>query len=44
LESVPEIKQELEAVIDIMDENAYCKDKVIENSIKELIHTSGKIT
>lgn len=39
----PEIKQELEAVIDIMDENAYCKDKVIENSIKELIHTSGKM-
>ena len=39
----PEIKQELEAVIDLMDENAYCKDKVIESSIKELVHTSGKM-
>ncbi|WP_054743748.1 polyprenyl synthetase family protein [Cellulosilyticum ruminicola] len=39
----PEIKQELEAVIDLMDKNAYCKDKVIENSIKELVHTSGKM-
>ena len=39
----PEIKQELEAVIDLMDKNAYCKDKVIESSIKELVHTSGKM-
>ena len=39
----PEIKQELEAVIDLMDQNAYCKDKIIENSIKDLIHTSGKM-
>ena len=39
----PEIKQELEAVINLMDENAYCKDKVIENALKELIHTTGKM-
>lgn len=39
----PEIKLELEAVIDLMDQNAYCKDKIIENSIKELVHTSGKM-
>lgn len=39
----PEIKQELEAVIQMMDQNASCKDKIIENSIKELVHTSGKM-
>ena len=39
----PEIKKELEAVIKLMDEQAYCKDKIIENSIKELVHTSGKM-
>lgn len=39
----PEIKLELEAIIDLMDENAKCKDKVIENSIKELVHANGKM-
>ena len=39
----PEIKLELEAIIDLMDENAKCKDKIIENSIKELVHANGKM-
>ncbi|MBC8579606.1 polyprenyl synthetase family protein [Zhenhengia yiwuensis] len=39
----PDIKLELEAIIDLMDENAKCKDKIIENSIKELVHANGKM-
>ena len=39
----PEIKQELEAVVCLMDEQARCKDKIIESSIKELVHSSGKM-
>ncbi len=39
----PEIKIELEAVLNMMEENAYCKDKVIETSIKELIQSGGKM-
>lgn len=42
-DSYPEIKKELEIVIDLMDENAYCKDKVIESSIKDMIHSNGKM-
>lgn len=39
----PEIKKELLEIISLMDENAKCKDKVIENSIKELVHANGKM-
>lgn len=39
----PEIKEELLEIIKLMDENAKCKDKVIEQSIKDLIHANGKM-
>lgn len=39
----PKIKDELSAVITLMDENAKCKDKIIENSIKEMVHSNGKM-
>lgn len=39
----PEIQTELCAVREIMEENARCKDKVIETSIKELIQSGGKM-
>ena len=39
----PAIKEELMAVVALMDENAYCKDQVIEQSIKEMIYASGKM-
>ncbi|MGL4799398.1 MAG: polyprenyl synthetase family protein [Cellulosilyticaceae bacterium] len=39
----PAVKGELQAIVDLMDENAKCKDKVIENSIKEMIHSNGKM-
>ena len=39
----PNIKEELKQVITLMDENANCKDKVIENSIKEMVHSNGKM-
>lgn len=39
----PEIQTELIEVLKIMEENAYCKDKVIEASIKELIQSGGKM-
>lgn len=39
----PEIKNELSQVIAYMDKSAECKDKVIENSIKEMIHSNGKM-
>lgn len=39
----PDIKKELTNVVTLMDKNAYCKDKVIETSIKDMIHSSGKM-
>ncbi|MEG0710734.1 MAG: polyprenyl synthetase family protein [Niameybacter sp.] len=39
----PHIKNELLEIIQLMDENAKCKDKVIEQSIKHLIHANGKM-
>nr|WP_307991171.1 polyprenyl synthetase family protein [uncultured Niameybacter sp.] len=39
----PEIKNELLEIIKLMDKNAKCKDKVIESSIKDLIHANGKM-
>nr|WP_302598452.1 polyprenyl synthetase family protein [uncultured Cellulosilyticum sp.] len=39
----PEIQQELLKVIALMEENAKCKDKVIENSIKDMVHSTGKM-
>lgn len=38
-----DIKNELSAVIAIMEKNTKCKDKKIENSIKELIYSGGKM-
>ncbi|MEG1001696.1 MAG: polyprenyl synthetase family protein [Cellulosilyticaceae bacterium] len=39
----PDIKEELIAIVGIMDKNATCKDKVIESSIKEMVHSNGKM-
>lgn len=39
----PEIQTELVEVLKMMEDNAYCKDKVIEASIKELIQSGGKM-
>ncbi|WP_027634481.1 polyprenyl synthetase family protein [Clostridium hydrogeniformans] len=39
----PELKGDLEEVILLMDRNVKCKDKKIENSIKELIYSGGKL-
>lgn len=39
----PELKKDLEAVLSLMDKNIKCKDKKIENSIKELIYSGGKL-
>lgn len=39
----PELKKDLEGVLLTMDKNVKCKDKKIENSIKELIYSGGKL-
>lgn len=39
----PEIQSELSKVREMMEENARCKDKVIEASIKDLIQSGGKM-
>ncbi|MGL4344350.1 MAG: polyprenyl synthetase family protein [Cellulosilyticaceae bacterium] len=39
----PEIKEELCEIVTLMDHNAKCKDKIIENSIKEMVHSNGKM-
>lgn len=39
----PELKKELTLVLDLMKNNAKCKDKKIENSIIELIESGGKL-
>jgi len=41
--SYPEIKEDLKYVVTIMEQNAKCKDKYIENSILELMHSGGKM-
>ncbi|KYH29579.1 MULTISPECIES: polyprenyl synthetase family protein [Clostridium] len=38
-----DIKDELNNVISFMEKSVKCKDKKIENSIKELIHSGGKM-
>lgn len=38
-----DIKNELKEVIILMEASTKCKDKKIENSIKELIHSGGKM-
>ncbi|MEG0772412.1 polyprenyl synthetase family protein [Clostridium sp.] len=39
----PELKKDLEGVLSLMDKSIKCKDKKIENSIKELIYSGGKL-
>jgi heptaprenyl diphosphate synthase len=39
----PEIKKELIEVTRCMENNAKCKDKVIEEALLEMVHTSGKM-
>ena len=39
----PEIQEELESVVNLIEKNAKCKDKVIENSIVELLSAGGKM-
>ena len=38
-----DIRNELKEIITIMETNTKCKDKKIENSIKDLIHSGGKM-
>lgn len=38
-----DIREELQEVITVMKNNTKCKDKKIENSIKDLIHSGGKL-
>ncbi len=38
-----DVSNELKAVVSLMESNIKCKDKKIENSIKELIHSGGKL-
>lgn len=38
-----DIKNELSAVISLMEKNTKCKDKKVQNSIRELIHSGGKM-
>lgn len=38
-----EVKNELESVISLMEKSTKCKDKTIEKSIKDLIHSGGKM-
>jgi heptaprenyl diphosphate synthase len=38
-----DMKNELNAVISLMEKNTKCKDKKIETSIKDLIHSGGKM-
>ncbi len=39
----PEIKKELSEIIHKMDKDAACKDKVIQESIRGMIHSNGKM-
>lgn len=39
----PTIKNDLNYVVKIMEKNVRCKDKVIENSILDLIYSGGKL-
>lgn len=39
----PEIKKELCEIVTLMDKNAACKDKIIEKSIKDMVHSNGKM-
>lgn len=38
-----DVSNELKAVVSLMESNIKCKDRKIENSIKELIHSGGKL-
>lgn len=39
----PEINDELKKAVQIIEKNARCRDKVIEESILELLHSGGKM-
>ncbi|WP_238885642.1 polyprenyl synthetase family protein [Clostridium sp. YIM B02551] len=39
----PDIKKQLKQVLKIIEDNSRCKDKVIENSILELVNSGGKM-
>lgn len=39
----PEISNELKKVIQIIEKNAKCRDKIVEKSILELLHSGGKM-
>lgn len=39
----PTIKNDLNYVVEIMEKNVRCKDKIIENSILDLIYSGGKL-
>lgn len=39
----PEINKELKGVVNIIEKNAKCRDKIVEKSILELLHSGGKM-
>lgn len=39
----PEIDKELKSVVNIIEKNAKCRDKVVEKSILELLYSGGKM-
>ena len=39
----PEIDKEIQGVVSIIEKNAKCRDKIVEGSIIELLHSGGKM-
>ena len=39
----PEIDKEIQGVVNIIEKNAKCRDKIVEGSIIELLHSGGKM-
>lgn len=39
----PEIQEELNKVVNLIEKNAKCRDKIIESSIVELVYSGGKM-
>ena len=39
----PEIQNEIQGVVNVIEKNAKCRDKIVEGSILELLHSGGKM-
>ena len=39
----PEIEKEIQGVVNVIEKNAKCRDKIVEESILELLHSGGKM-